>query len=199
MLSVLVNSQVEQEGTTRPLDDAELMGMTHQIFVAGQETTAHAITYAVYQVARQPGLHERLAADTDLTSSLMGESLRHLSPVNNGWRVAANDVVLGGVAIRRGEPVVLRFGAANRDAKRFDNPDSFDLHRTNLRDHVAFGGGIHTCLGMVLARKEMAVALPSLFARLPNMRLAPGHETFRVKPSPLLRGAAELHLEFDPS
>lgn len=198
VLSVLVNGSYDQDGATRPLDDAELMGMTHQIFVAGQETTAHALTYAVYQVVQQPGLQQRMVAEPELVTKLIEESLRHLSPVNNGWRIAATDVVLGGVPIRAGEPIVLRFGAANRDAARFDNPEVFDLQRANAREHLAFGGGIHTCLGMVLARKEMALGLPRLFARLPNLRLAPGHETFRVKPSPLLRGAAELQLEFEP-
>lgn len=198
VLSVLVHGSLGQDDAARPLDDAELMGMTHQIFVAGQETTAHALTYAVYQVVKQPGLQERMVDDAALISQLIEESLRHLSPVNNGWRVAASDVVLGGVPIRAGEPIFLRFGAANRDAARFENPESFDLHRPNAREHLAFGGGIHTCLGMVLARKEMAIALPKLFDRLRNLRFAPGHEVFRVKPSPLLRGAAELQLEFDP-
>jgi len=198
VLSVLVNGSYEQDGAARPLDDAELMGMTHQIFVAGQETTAHALTYAVYQIVKQPGLQHRMVAEPELVTKLIEESLRHLSPVNNGWRVAAADVALGGVAIRAGEPIFLRFGAANRDAARFDNPEAFDLERANAREHLAFGGGIHTCLGMVLARKEMALALPKLFARLPSLRLAPGHEAFRVKPSPLLRGAAELQLEFEP-
>lgn len=199
VLSDLVHATLAEEGDPRPLDDAELMGMTHQIFVAGQETTAHALTYAVYQYARNPEVRAALAADPALVSNLIEESLRHLSPVNNSWRVAATDVELGGVPIKAGEVIYLRWGAANRDEAKFEDPDRFDIHRKNAREHMAFGAGIHTCLGMALARKEMAIALPRLFARLPNLRLKPGHEAFRVKPSPLLRGAAELRLEFDPA
>lgn len=198
VLSDLVRGLIPEGDGSRPLDEAELMGMTHQIFVAGQESTAHAITYAVYQTVSRPGLQQRLANDPELVRRLIEESLRHLTPANNGWRVAAADVELGGVSIRAGEPILLRFGAANRDPRRFADAERFDLERANGEDHLAFGGGIHTCLGMVLAREEMAVCLPILFRRLPELRFSPGHEAFRVKPSPLLRGAAELRLRFDP-
>jgi cytochrome P450 len=93
--------------------------------------------------------------------------------------------------------MLLRFGAADRDPQRFEDPDRFDVTRANAREHLAFGAGVHTCLGMALARKEMTVALPILLDRLANLRFADGLNSFRYSPSPILRGVTSLHLRFD--
>jgi cytochrome P450 len=138
-------------------------------------------------------------ADPSLVPNMAEEALRHLTPTNNMWRVVREDTELGGVPLRAGEPMLLRYGSANRDEARFADPDSFDIRRANAREHMSFGAGIHTCLGMALARKEMVVALPIVLERLKGLRLADGLNSFRYCPSPLLRGVMELHLRFDPA
>jgi cytochrome P450 len=94
--------------------------------------------------------------------------------------------------------VLLRYASANRDETRFADPDRFDVRRANAGEHLAFGHGIHFCLGAMLARKEMEVAFRTLLGRLDGFRLAPDRPEPRHKPSILLRGLAELHLAFEP-
>lgn len=198
IVSDLVHASLADTEGGRPLDDAELYAILQQIFNAGQETTAHTLTYALYQLILHPEQMAAVRADPALVPNLVEETLRFLTPTNNMWRVVAEDTVLGGVALKAGEPMLLRFGAADRDPARFADPDTFDVTRSNAREHLAFGAGIHTCLGMALARKEMAVALPILLDRLRNMRFAEGVGSFRYSPSPILRGVTALDLRFDP-
>ncbi len=105
--------------------------------------------------------------------------------------------MLGGVAIPAGSMLLLRFASANRDETVFPDPDRFDVRRPNAGDHLSFGHGIHFCLGAPLARKEMQLAFRALLTRLDGLRLAAGAPEPRHKPSVLLRGLAELHLEFE--
>jgi cytochrome P450 len=93
--------------------------------------------------------------------------------------------------------VLLRYGSANRDETHFPEPDRFDVDRENAKPHLAFGSGIHTCLGAQLARKEMITAFPILLKRLKNIRLARDENTLRYSPNVLLRGVLELHITFD--
>jgi cytochrome P450 len=92
--------------------------------------------------------------------------------------------------------VLLRFGSGNRDATRFADPDRFDVERKNLHLHLAFGRGIHSCVGAMLSRKEMTVAFRRLIARLKNLRLGADND-FRHHPNLLLRGLRRLNVEFD--
>jgi cytochrome P450 len=198
IVSDLVHASMADEEGGRPLDDAELFAILQQIFNAGQETTAHTLTYALYQLIEHPDQMQAVLNDADLIPNLVEETLRFLSPTNNMWRVVKEDCVLGGVDLHAGEPMLLRYGAANRDGERFPDPDAFDVGRTNAREHLAFGAGIHTCLGMALARKEMVVALPIILKRLKNLRFSEAANSFRYNPSPILRGVTALHLAFDP-
>jgi len=197
IVSDLVHASMADDEGGRPLDDAELFAIIQQIFNAGQETTAHTLTYALYQLILHPDQMAAVLADPTLIPNLVEETLRFLTPSNNMWRVVAQDTELGGVALKAGEPMLLRFGAADRDPLRFEDPDAFDVTRPNAREHLAFGAGIHTCLGMALARKEMTVALPIVLDRLRNMRFADGLNSFQYSPSPILRGVTSLHLHFD--
>ena len=120
-----------------------------------------------------------------------------LTPTNNMWRVATEDTELGGVAISKGDMLLLRFGSANRDDDTFAEGDRFDITRENARKHLAFGGGVHLCLGQQLARKEMATAFRIILKRLQNIRLADPDQTFMYVPSILLRGVVELKIRFD--
>ena len=92
---------------------------------------------------------------------------------------------------------MVRFGSGNRDASHFADADRFDVRRENARTHLAFGAGIHTCIGALLARKEMTVAFPILLQRLKNVRLREDHGEFRYSPNVILRGVLELNVAFD--
>ena len=195
IVSDLVHASMDDDGGR--LDDAELYGILQQIFNAGQETTAHTLTYAIFQLLQHPDQLAALKADRSLAANAVEETLRHLSPTNNMWRVVRQDTELGGVALKAGEPMLLRYGSGNRDESRFDEADRFDIRRINAVRHMAFGSGPHICMGAALARKEMSVALPIVLERLRNLRFAEGLNSFRFSPSPLLRGVLSLHLRFD--
>ena len=139
---------------------------------------------------------ELVVNDHSLIPNMIEESLRLLTPTNNMWRIATEDTELGGVAIPAGSALLLRYRSGNRDEELFENPDKFDVTRNNARRHVAFGQGIHVCLGMNLSRKEMYTAFPIILGRLKNMRFADGNK-FNYSPNVLLRGLDNLYIEFD--
>ena len=113
------------------------------------------------------------------------------------WRVATEDTELNGVEIKKDELLLIRFGSSNRDESKFSNPDKFDISRENAASHMAFGAGIHTCIGAQLARKELQTAFPILLRRLKNIRLDMKQEELFYLPSVLLRGVLELHIEYE--
>lgn len=198
VVSDLVHATVADEND-RHLDDHELFSIITQIFTAGQEATSHALTYAVYQLLRNPEQLEKLRADPSLIANMVEETVRHLTPSHNMWRIVKEDTELGGVALKAGEPMWLRYGSANRDEARFPHGADFDVARVNAKEHLGFGAGIHTCLGMALARQEMNTALPIVLERLRNLRFEDGENSFQFGPSPILRGVTSLKLRFDPA
>lgn len=195
ILSDLVHARLEGE---RPLDTAESLSILQQLLVAGNETTASAIAEGIWLLVRHP---DQLAlvreAPEERIPGLVEEVLRLATPTQNMFRVVTRDTELGGVALPKGQVVLLRFAAANRDGGVFPDPDRFDVTRPNAGDHLAFGHGIHFCVGAALARREMRVAFELLLGRLHAIRLAPGRPVAH-KPNALLRGLRELHLEFEP-
>jgi cytochrome P450 len=199
VISSLVAATIPEGESERPLDDAEAFSIIQQIFTAGQEATAHALAYAVAQLLANPAQRAAIMADPALVPGWVEETARHLSPSHNMWRVVKEDTVLGGVALKAGEPLLLRYGSANRDAAKFADPDKFDVARVNVREHIAFGAGVHTCLGMHLARLEMATALPIVLERLPGLRFADPDNPFQFAASHILRGMQTLRLHYDPA
>jgi cytochrome P450 len=193
LLSDLVHARLEGE---RPLDTAELLNIVQQLLVAGNETTTNALTAGMLNLIENPAEHAKVAADPSLVKSLVEETLRLESPTNSMWRIVKREIVLGGVMLPLGSMVLLRFGSGNRDATRFADPDRFDVERKNLHLHLAFGRGIHSCVGAMLSRKEMTVAFRRLIARLKNLRLGADND-FRHHPNLLLRGLRRLNVEFD--
>ncbi|MGW2849742.1 cytochrome P450, partial [Streptomyces sp. NPDC001274] len=123
--------------------------------------------------------------------SAVEELLRFLSIADGISRVAVEDIEVAGVTIRAGDGVVLSVATSNRDEAAYPSPDELDLGR-NARNHVAFGFGIHQCLGQNLARAEMEIALPALFDRLPGLRLAVPAEEIPFKPGDTIQGLLEL-------
>lgn len=187
--SDLVSTLVEAADGDGLLSDSELVAMTVLLLVAGTETTVSLIGTTVWALLQHPDERARLREAPWLLPAVVEEAVRWESPVQRTWRIATTDVVLGGQTIPRGALVVLLLGAANRDPVRFADPDRFDVLRRDL-GHVAFGAGVHVCLGAALARLETQVAIGALLRRLPALRLSTDQPAWR--PTATLRGLATL-------
>lgn len=192
LLSDLVNAQVDGE---RPLEDAELMSILQQLMVAGNETTTSTLAGGMVQLIRNPDQLAKLQADPSLMPNAVEEMLRTESPTAGLWRVVKRDTELGGVSLKAGTMLMLRFAAANRDPARFEDPDRFDVERKNARSHLAFGRGIHMCVGNMLSRKEVAVAFQELVRRLDGFEIA-DEAALTYPPNMLLRGLSALPIRF---
>ncbi len=197
IISDLTQVTLAEEGDPRGLTVPEQLSILQQLLVAGNETTASSIVEGMYFLISHPDQMRTAIEDPSTIPTLVEETLRMTAPTHNMWRVVAKDAEIGGLPVKAGEIVLLRFGSGNRDAEQFADPDRFDVRRPNARQHLSFGYGIHLCIGNALARKEMAVAFKALTTRLKNWRFAPARNDFRHNPSILLRGMKALHLEFD--
>jgi len=137
-----------------------------------------------------------LRAHPDRCMLFANEVLRLESPVQGLFRVVKADTEIGGVKMPRGSRVMLRFASANRDPAKYDNPDALDVSRHNAGTHVAFGAGIHHCIGANLAREEMTQAFRLLLERCDGLTYVPGANDFTHHPSMILRGLKKLHVSF---
>ncbi len=167
-----------------------------QTVVAGHETTTNLIGAALVHLLTNAPVRERLARDATLWPAFIEEVLRLETPTQALFRTANVDVTLHGVTIPAGKHVQILYGSANRDAAAFPNPDALDLERENLRGHLAFGLGIHFCVGAPLARTDTLVALEALAQRLPGLRLAAG-ASLRHTPHFFLRGHQAVQCVWD--
>jgi cytochrome P450 len=191
LLGAIVNARVEGEP---PLDDAEILSVVQQLMVAGNETTTSTIAGGLLLLIRNPDQLAKVRANPKLIPNMVEEMLRLLSPTAGLWRIARHDAALGDTVIPKGAMVMLRFAAANRDPATFPDPDRFDVERKNARSHLAFGRGIHMCVGNMLSRKELAVAFEEILARYATFELPEGLNDFRHAPNRLLRGLTALHV-----
>jgi cytochrome P450 len=166
MLSLLMR----KDDTGAALSDDEVIANAILIFSAGHETTTNALANTLYLLTRQPELLATLRTTPALRRSALEECLRHESPVQMLARRAKEDVVVGDKTIRAGQRVVVLLGSANRDPAQFDAPDEVRLDRSP-NAHIAFGQGIHYCLGSPMARLELEVALNLLIERTADIRL----------------------------
>ncbi len=193
----LVSALVRAEEQGDRLSEDELYSMVVLLIVAGHETTVSLVANAVVALLSNATALDELRADPTLLPAAVEELLRYDSPVERTiTRWAATDVELGGHTIRRGELVIAVIGSANRDPARFDTPDVLDVSRGDTK-HVGFGRGSHYCLGAPLARQEAEIALRTVFARLPNLRLAIAEEDLYWRPIPLFRSLASLPVAWD--
>jgi cytochrome P450 len=167
LLSGLI--QAEDEG--RQLSPQELVATCVLLLVAGHETTSSFIGNGMLALLRNPDQYRRLHADPGLVRSAGEELLRYDSPVQLTGRLVIRDTEIAGQRIEAGQDVVALMGAANRDPSVFERPDALDLGRADNR-HLAFGGGIHFCLGAPLARVEGGTAIASLVGRFGSLQLA---------------------------
>lgn len=155
----------------RPLTDDELVSYGYLLFLAGLDTTAWAIRSSLWYLARNKEAQALLRSEPERIMDAAEEFLRTLSPVQAMARTAKQDTTVRGQEIKAGERVVLVFGAGNRDPEIYDNPNEIDITRENNR-HLAFGGGIHRCLGSNLGRKEVVISLEHFLATIPEFELA---------------------------
>ena len=166
LLSLLVAA--ESDGDR--LSEAELLNTSVTLLAAGHETTRSLIGNGLWLLLRDRERWERLRAEPDLLAPAMEECLRYESPIARQPRRMKADAELGGQRLRSGDMLFQMLNAANRDPERFDDPETFDLGRRGER-HVAFGNGIHFCIGASLARLEGAIAFRALLERMPGLRL----------------------------
>ena len=182
----------------RPLTDKEVLSIVEQILVAGNETTTNGIANGLLQLAEDMTLQDRLRANPELLPKFVEEILRVESPVQGLFRYVLEDTELGGVRIPKGSTVMIRYAAGNRDEAKFANPEAFDLDRKNNGAHIAFGSGIHHCVGSQLARAEMLVSFRAFLDRFSRFELAVPSEQIHYHPSFALRGPTKLPLRLTP-
>jgi len=178
-----------------PFGIAELVNMLLQVLFAGYETTAGLIAAAALQLARDPELFAAARKNPAIIPSIVEEVLRVASPIHAMYRTATEDVELGGAHIRKGDRVQIAYISANHDECRFEEPLRFEIRRTT--PHLAFGHGIHFCIGAPLARLEGRIALEVLTQRLPGLRLVPDQK-LSYFPSATARRLESLELAWDP-
>jgi cytochrome P450 len=179
------------------LDVPNLIDMFRLLLAAGHETTMQFIGNAFFLLLSQPGAVERLKGTPAAMKNFIEEVLRYESAVTRIHRVAARDVDFHGVLIPKGARVLPMIAAANRDGQRFGCPAEFKADRLDADAHLAFGWGMHMCLGAPLARVEVLVSLETLLARLPNLRLQEGRNTFEYRNLATRRGLREFYVEWD--
>jgi len=193
LLSDLVHAQIDGE---RPLDDGELLSIVQQLLVAGNETTTATLAEGIILLARNPSELAKAQADPKIIPNMVEEMLRLASTSSGIWRVMKKDAELGGVTLPAGAMVMMRYAAANRDPERYDEPDRFLADRANARTHLAFGRGIHMCVGNMLSRKEMTVAFEELMPRISGITLT-DEAAIAYPPNMMLRGPVSVPVRFE--
>ena len=184
----LISALIAAEEDGDQLSTGEIVATCNLLLIAGHETTVNLIANAILAMLREPRHWAALASDPDAAPTLIEETLRHDPPVQLVGRIAAEDMTVGDVVVPRGDTMMLLLAAAQRDPAAFTRPTEFDPARNDLR-HLAFGHGVHFCLGAPLARLEARVALSALTRRFPDARLD-GEPVYR--PNVTLRGMASL-------
>jgi len=188
----LITALLQTEEAGDVLDRQELISMIFLLLVAGHETTVNLIGNGMLALMQNPDQKALLLARPELNNSAVEEMLRFGSPVENALsRWAYEDVILRGQTIKQGDVIFATLAAANRDPEVFTDPDRFDITRTPNK-HIAFGGGIHFCLGAPLARMEGQIAIPALLAQFPQIELAIDPDQLVWANQILLRGVATL-------
>jgi cytochrome P450 len=199
MMSELANSRF-RDGSLPDL--SEVVRIATFLFVAGQDTSAKLIASAFKILGDCPHLQQRLRAEPMRISDFVEETLRMESPSKFNFRVARRTTSIGGVDVPAGSIVAVSLAAGNRDPRFFEDPNEFQLDRAHLRDHLAFGRGVHACPGAPLARLEARITLELFLRRMSDIRISeakhgpPNARRYSKVPTYILNGVTELHLEF---
>ena len=189
------------DGSLPPAGD--IVSLAHLLFVAGEDTTSRVTAGAMRWLAEDGDLQKRVRAHPELIPNLIEESVRLDGPGRAAFRMAKKPVRIGELDIAPGTVVMLLLGAMNRDPRRFENPSELQIDRKNVREHIAFARGIHSCVGAPVARAEVKIALERLLARLADFRIneakhgPAGNRRYNRIPSYFVQGLDDLYLNFD--
>jgi cytochrome P450 len=178
----------------QPLTERQMCYIVEELVVGGHETTANAINSGLTHLAQHPELQDTLRANPDQLPAFVEEVLRAVPPIQAAHRIASEDIELGGVLVKKGTKVFLGTASANRDAGKFTSPAAFDHNRTELAQHVAFGGGAHFCAGAYLSRAEQRIAYHEWLKRFASIELAQPAESIKYHASFATRSPVEIHL-----
>lgn len=195
IFAALRDTQIEDTGRRRRLTMEEMLSVARQVFVGGIETTTKALAEAMLQLDGRPDLFAALR-ENDQRRRVVEESLRLSSPAQGIVRVTTSDVVLGGWDIPAGSRLFVMYASANRDGSALRDPELLDPDRAAVAQHLAFGRGVHVCLGAAFARAEMQVALGVLAERIESYRVI-DRECVSYPPSFVLRGPLDVRLRVE--
>ena len=201
VLTGLALAKFPDDSTPETID---VVRVAANLFAAGQETTVRLLAAAFQLMGERPDLQQLLRADSERIPNFVEETLRFESPIKGDFRLSRVPTTVGGVDLPAGTTVMVLNGAANRDPRRFEQPNEFDPDRANARQHIAFGHGIHTCPGAPLARAEGRVSITRLLERMHDITISeaehgpPDARRYQYAPTYILRGLRRLHLEFTP-
>ncbi|MFT5481381.1 MAG: cytochrome P450 [Halieaceae bacterium] len=182
-------------------DLVELVKLSTFMFGAGQDTSAKLLSNATRFITDTPGLQDALRADPSLIPGLLEEVLRLEGSTKATFRLAVRDTKIGDVLVPAGKRIIVGLAAANRDPRRWENPNEFQFNRPRIREHLAFGRGAHTCAGAPLARAEVVVILEHFLAQTSHISLneeqhgTPDDRILKYEPSYIIRGLADLHVD----
>ena len=191
----MISQMVNDDGPEGPMSPSEIVNNTILLFVAGHDSTVNLIAHTVLTALRNPGTIELLHSRPDLVPGAVEETLRLQSSVQFfPTRNTLADIEVGGAVIPKGSVVFMFYGAANRDPKRFPDPNTFDPQRPD-NEHLGWGGGIHVCFGGQLARLEVNTAFLTFLRRVENPRLVVDPPPYRR--SQIFRGPQHLLIDVD--
>ena len=201
VLTGLADARFPDGSVPEPIEVARIAA---NMFAAGQETTVRLLSYAFQLIGDRPDIQKRLREDRSLIPNFVEECMRTEGPVKGDFRLAKQPTSVGGVDIPAGSFLYISNGAANRDARRFENPAEFQLDRKNARLQLGFGAGRHACPGAPLARAETVVSINRMFDRTSDIRISEkahgpaGARRYNYLPTFILRGLTHITIEFDP-
>ena len=181
----------------------EVVKLSTFLFAAGMETTTKLLSTAMRVIAERPDTQQLLRDDRAQIPMFLEEALRMESPVKSHFRLARTTTSIGDVEIPAGTIIMLLPGASNRDPRKFDDPHEFQHDRRNVREHVAFGRGAHSCPGAPLARAEGRISMNRMLDRMARIRIAEAphgpaeNRRYEYEPTFIMRGLTALHIEFD--
>jgi cytochrome P450 len=199
VLTELAQAKYPDGSTPEIIDVARLATF---VFAAGQETTAKLLGFALRALAEHPEMQAALRENRDRVPAFVEETLRTESPVKSHFRLACKTTSIGDIPIPAGSTVMLLPGASNRDSRKFLEPNKFHVERPNVREHIAFGRGNHSCPGAPLARTEAQITLNRILDRMSDIRISEsvhgraGSRRYTYEPTWQMRGLTNLHLEF---
>jgi cytochrome P450 len=194
LMTALLNVEfTDEDGVSRKLTRKEVLHYTQVVAGAGNETTGRLIGWLAKVLAEHPDQRRQITQDRSLLGRAIDETLRFEPTGPHVARYVTKDFEAYGSTVPAGSAVLLLFGAANRDPRRYSDPDTFDIHRDNI-SHLTFGKGVHYCLGANLARLEGRVALDELLNRWPDWNL--DYDSMQLAPTSTVRGWEKLHITF---